>query len=505
MWVLPSIADVFFLVLLGILGFSAVSTTLLRDADTGWHIRNGEIIWATRSVPHVDVFSYTRAGQPWYAWEWLYDLVIGGIHHVAGLNGVVLFTAAIIAGTFAILFRLILRRSGSFAVAALLTLLANAAAQVHMLARPHVLSWLFTMLWVEVLYRFEEGKSSSLLWLPPMMLVWVNVHGGFILGLVLLGIFGAAEIWKHLTAPTRVSYTPLIQLGAAFCSCSAVSFLTPYGYKLHTHVYGYLSNHFLMDTIQEFRSPDFHAEGFGFFEIFILLAVVGVMLGLKRVSATDLLLLLFSIHAGLIAARNIPISGILMSFALAPALASAISPARNYHPRWLASLLDVIDGISNDMTTLERRFRAHALVIVVLAASAAIAINGGRFFSARVLSAHFDDKMFPVKATEYIAQQGIHDHMFNTDAWSGYLIYKLYPTLKVYFDDRHDFYGEDFLKEYSKARDASWQWREPLDKDQVTRALVSPASPLATVMKESKEWRVEYDDGFAIIFVRGHP
>jgi len=237
----------------------------------------------------------------------------------------------------------------------------------------------------------------------------------------------------------------------------------------------------------------------------ILLAVVGVMLGRKRISATDLLLLLFSIHAGLIAARNIPISGILMSFALAPALASAISPARNYHPRWLASLLDVIDGISNDMTTLERRFRAHALVIVVLAASAAIAINGGRFFSARVLSAHFDDKMFPVKATEYIAQQGIHDHMFNTDAWSGYLIYKLYPTLKVYFDDRHDFYGEDFLKEYSKARDASWQWREPLDKDQVTRALVSPASPLATVMKESKEWRVEYDDGFAIIFVRGHP
>ena len=77
---------------------------MLYDADTGWHIRNGEIILATHSVPRTDLFSYTRAGQPWYAWEWLYDMVIAAIHHVAGLNGVVLFTAVIIAATFALLF-----------------------------------------------------------------------------------------------------------------------------------------------------------------------------------------------------------------------------------------------------------------------------------------------------------------------------------------------------------------------------------------------------------------
>src|ERR1017187_2182426 len=67
-WVLPSIADVFFLVLLGILAFSPASAALLGDADTGWHIRDGEIILATHSVPRTDSFSYTRAGQPRYAW-----------------------------------------------------------------------------------------------------------------------------------------------------------------------------------------------------------------------------------------------------------------------------------------------------------------------------------------------------------------------------------------------------------------------------------------------------
>ncbi len=158
-WTLPSFTDLFFLVLIGILVFSPMSAGLLGDADTGWHIRSGELIMRTHAIPRTDPFSYTRHGEPWYAWEWMYDVIIAAIHHVSGLNGVVLFTAAVIGATFALLFRFILRRSGNLAVAALLTLLAMAAAQVHMLARPHVLSWLLTLLWVENLCRFEDGRA----------------------------------------------------------------------------------------------------------------------------------------------------------------------------------------------------------------------------------------------------------------------------------------------------------------------------------------------------------
>src|SRR3984885_426420 len=146
-WALPSFADVFFLVLLCMCAFSPMSAGLLRDADTGWHIRSGELMLATHAAPRTDPFSYTKRGEPWYAWEWLYDVVIAAIHHVSGLNGVILFTAVVIGATFALLFRFILRRSENVAVAAFLTLSAIAAAQVHMLARPHVLSWLLTVLW----------------------------------------------------------------------------------------------------------------------------------------------------------------------------------------------------------------------------------------------------------------------------------------------------------------------------------------------------------------------
>jgi hypothetical protein len=503
-WLLPSIADVIFLVLVGILVYSPMSAALLGDADTGWHIRNGEFILATHSVPQTDSFSYTRAGQSWYAWEWLYDMVIGAIHHVAGLNGVVLFTAIIIAGTFALLFRFVLRRSGSFAAAASLTMLAAAAAQIHVLARPHVLSWLFVLLWVDVLYRFEEGKRWVLLWLPPLMLLWVNVHGGFILGLALLALFGCARAWNYMCAPSAENRQKIVGLAIVFAACLAITLLTPYGYRLHVHVYQYLSNSFFMDSINEFMSPNFHASGHGYFELFILLAVFGIVLKHDRVTAADLLLLLFAIHAGLYSARNIPISAIIMSLSLGPMLAGVGSPrlGQGAHPPWLCSVLGAVHDISENMAAMEKQFRGHALAIAFLAASVAISMNGGRVLSAQIVSAHFDENIFPVKATEFIAAKGIRAHMFNSDVWSGYLIYKLYPGTKLYFDDRHDFYGEDFIKDYLKAANGTWRWQEPLDKYQVKWVLVATDSPLASVLKERKDWRVEYDDGLAIIFVR---
>src|SRR6201986_2931735 len=150
--------------MLGLLPLGPLRQDPLRDAAIGWHIRTGEIILASRTVPRTDPFSYTRHGAPWCAWEWLYDAIIAAIHHFAGLNGVVLFTALVIATTFALLFHFLLRRSGNLIVSVAVTLLAIATAQVHMLARPHVLSWLLALLWMECLCRFEEGSRRALFW-----------------------------------------------------------------------------------------------------------------------------------------------------------------------------------------------------------------------------------------------------------------------------------------------------------------------------------------------------
>jgi hypothetical protein len=503
-WVLPSFADLFFLVLICMLAFSPMSAALLRDADTGWHIRSGEQILLTHAVPRTDPFSYTKQGEPWCAWEWMYDVVIAAIHHVSGLNGVVLFTAVVISSTFALLFRFILRRSGNLVAAGALTLLAIAAAQVHMLARPHVLSWLFTLLWVENLWRFEDGEPAALLWLPPLMLLWANLHAGFVLGLGLLGVFTIGCVWNALTTPREGDRKKIVQLITALSVCLLTTLLTPYGYRLDVHVYQYLSNNFLMNNIDEFMSPNFHVAVYGYFELFLLLVIVGTALGRDRIKATGLLLLLFSLHAGLYAVRNIPIAAIIMSLILGPLMTEAISPKCDCRscPRWLRSLLDTGQGISDSMTGLERKLRGHVLLSAVVAASVALVLNGGRVLSKQIIAAHFDEKSFPVQAVQFITERGIRDHLFSSDTWSGYLIYKLSPGTKVYFDDRHDFYGEAFIKDYGKAFLATRQWREPLDHYHVHWVLMPTDSALSSVLRESRDWRVDYDDGLAMVFSR---
>jgi len=129
-WLLPSIADLLFAALLALLAFTDLSVRLLGDAGIGWHIRTGQLILASHEIPRVDPFS-SMAGQPWFAWEWLYDVVVGWLDRAAGLNGVVLLTALIIAGLFAWTFRLMLRRGTNVLVALVLVLLAVSAAMIH--------------------------------------------------------------------------------------------------------------------------------------------------------------------------------------------------------------------------------------------------------------------------------------------------------------------------------------------------------------------------------------
>src|SRR2546427_4827952 len=126
-FLIPSVADLIFIVLLFALTCGALAPRLLKDAGTGWHIRNGQQILQTHSITRTDSFSYTLRGQPWYAWEWLYDVAIAGIYQWLGLNGVVFLTGVVIAATFAIVLRLPLRRGANLPVSVILVMLAVGA------------------------------------------------------------------------------------------------------------------------------------------------------------------------------------------------------------------------------------------------------------------------------------------------------------------------------------------------------------------------------------------
>jgi len=527
---MPSVADMIFVALLSALVFTNLSVRLLGDAGIGWHIRTGQQILATHAIPRVDSFSSTMASRPWFAWEWLYDLVVGQLEATLGLNGVVWFTAVVIAAAFAWMFRLLILRRTNMLVALGLVLLGVSASMIHFLARPHVVSWLFTLAWFRMLDSSERdslngqgerlyheghevtrrksihkffviirslgGSGTKRLWaLPLLMLLWVNIHGGFLIGFVLWGIFllGAGWTWfktkegrieellQRVAAAKRVRNLAWVGVLSA-----AASFVNPYGWKLHAHIYSYLSNRFLTDHIEEFQSPNFHGIAQRCFLAFLLITVAVLAFRGRELRMSSGLTVLFAVYAGLYASRNIPVSSILLVMIVGPLL---------HAPKFA-------QRFSQRMETVEVGLRGHVWPILAIVFTLAIAVNGGRIGNNRLMDAHFNPKHMPVEAANYLEKYGVKGPVLSPDSWGGYLIYRLYPKMRVVVDDRHDLYGEQFLKSYLKMTHLERGWPQFLDTHETSCILLPRDAALASILSETKGWKTLYEDNLSIVFVR---
>ena len=517
---MPSAADLIFVALLGVLVFTPLAVKLLGDAGIGWHIRTGQWILATDAVPRVDTFSATAHGQAWFAWEWMYDVVVGKLESELGLNGVVWFTAVVIAAVFAGLFRFLISRGTNFVVAIGLTLLVTSASMIHFLTRPHVVSWLFALMWCWILDSVERGEGLRRLWiLPGLMLVWVNVHGGFLVGFVLLGIFWIAAGWEWWTTKSdrleevlrrRAAWRRVWELTWVGLASCAASLVNPYGWKLHAHIYSYLTNRFLMDHIEEFQSPNFHGVAAKCFGILILIGIAALAWGVPiqrrqkhavgiptlsqkarkdgAPSVSEILTVLFAVYAGLYAARNIPVSGILLAMVVGP---------------WLSDV-PVARGFSERMSAIERELRGHVWVLAAVVVTFLIVVNGGRVGGNEVMDAHFDLARMPVGAVDFLLQRKSDGPIFSPDYWGGYLIYRMNRSAgavpRVVVDDRHDLYGEEFLKGYLTVIHVEEGWRNSFFYGQAGFLVFPRNAALTNALIGDSLWKEVYRDETAVVF-----
>jgi hypothetical protein len=154
------------------------------------------------------------------------------------------------------------------------------------------------------------------------------------------------------------------------------------------------------------------------------------------------------------------------------------------------------------MTEMEWRLRGHLWPALAVLLGFLVCIEHGRLGARQLMDAHFDAERFPVKAAEVIAQRGIREPIFAPDYWGGYLIYRFFPEPKVFVDDRHDLYGDSFLKEYLKVMHVQPDWENFLNKRQVQWVLAPAEGSLANILKETPAWKMTYEDGTAVLFQR---
>jgi len=477
--------------------------TLLGDGDTGWHLRTGEWILAHGRVPTSDIFSFTRSGQPWFAWEWLWDVLFGWLHLHAGMAAVVLASSLVLALTFALLFRLA-RRTSDALVALALTLVAAAGSAGHWLARPHLLSMLFTV----IFYSILEGSSgacgvSRRLWLlPPLMVLWTNLHGGFFVGILLIGAYAAGQFAVLLRVTGGEERRLALRRGRGYlltaAACGAATLVNPYGYRLHIHIFQYLADGFYRGNVMEFQSLNFQTGQARYFEILLVLGAAAAFARLRQGRIEWPLLFAVWAHLALYSARNVEIFVLLAAVPAAEMVSDGLqrAPAARL-AAWLRRALASLAGFTREWNSLDGGPRWYAASVAAMLALAALVYAPQPPPAWR---AAYDPKTFPVAAAGELEKAGLYGGVFTEDLWGGYLIYREYPRGRVFIDGRSDFYGAEFAGRYIKAMGAQAGWERYLTRYGVETVLLPPDAPLAGALKQSSAWHLVYDDGVAQIF-----
>ena len=502
--VFPSLTDVAFLLPIFLLILRSEKLTRTLEGDTGWHIRTGEWIIANGQVPQKDLFSFSMPDGPWFAWEWLWDVIFAWLHQHGGMEAVIGVSVLILCFTSAALYRLALRKCGNALVAAGLMMIAVVGTSLHWLARPHLVTMLFTIVFLTIIDRKQDGSRNWLWLLPVLTLVWTNLHGGFFVGLILLGAYAAGEILTVVTSTDSGERAKAIRRGAEYAitafACALVSLINPYFYKLHIHILKYLSNPEspFFRFVGEWQSISFHASQARFFEVMIVLSLGAAAWHLYQRRFAYPILLTGWLHLALGMARNIPLFLIIATPFVAQAIVEIAFQVREAKlAGWLRSAINGFTEIASEATGFDLIRRVHLVSAVTSCAFLVLIYLPSPEDKLRAI---YDPKSYPVEALQKLPAESLSGRVFTSDEWGDYLIYRLYPSTKSFIDGRFDYYGEKFTEIYLDLMNAKHNWQTTLDQHRIDTVLLPVDAAVVSALKESKRWRVVYDDGVAIAF-----
>jgi hypothetical protein len=487
----PSFSDCFFIALMAWLFVCGANgwKALLMDGDTGWHIRTGEYILAHHAVPTQDLFSFSKAGQPWFAWEWLTDVLFAGLFRIGGLKAIVLFAGVMIGAYSTVLLRYAVWRGANGLLAACICLFAVGGSSMHFLARPHLFTLLLlpACLW---LVEADRRQNTPFLWLlVPITVLWTNLHGGFLIFIACLALLVCGSAVEAMLGRPR--WPAVRRYSALLAACAAASVLNPFGIGLHVHILAYLRADWIKDLVQEFQAPTFRTEGQFQYEALLVGGLVLTGLLLRKQRVTEALWLLFLAHSSLISVRHAP----LYAAVAAPLIASELSAwwKSEAAERKKSSILSILHQLGEDLTpNFGRTSVWPALAIVALV-----------FVDAPIKWPHdFPSEAFPIALVHENTKVLESGRLLTTDQWGDYIIYSFYPRQKVFIDGRSDFYGESLGTEYLHLLQGAYDWRVILDRWGFDVALLPVQWPLVQMLKLDPSWQVIKDDSHAILFRR---
>ncbi len=455
----------------------AVRQSAFIDPDLWWHLQTGQDIVASRAIPQTDIYSFTRAGSEWVTHEWLSEVLIYAVYRVSGWAGLLAVFSGFITAAFYLVYR---RSTGKPYIAAFAILLAVAASSPLFGVRPQMITLLLASTFIAFLTSYSnDGKSRRLFWMVPLMLLWVNLHAGYALGLGLIGLYLVSIAFDR-------KWDLIPRLLMTLIACAAVVPLNPNGFRMFSYPLETLRSPSMAAFIQEWASPNFHQPMFLPLALFIFLLVAVLALSSKRLRASEVFLLFVTGLAALRSARHIPIFALIATPIFAQQVWELIV-ARGWELRLIAP-----QGSEPRTAVL--------LAVLLLLAPAVLDIALIKHFVTN--QAVYEAKNYPQAAVNFLESKKLPGPIYNRYGWGGYLIRRFHGAYPVYIDGRADVYGDQFMYEAFNTYDGGTGWFEPLDRLSIRTVLISPDAPLASLLRNDQEWLKVYEDEQAIIFTR---
>jgi hypothetical protein len=472
----------------------------LSDTDYFWHLKTGEYIVAHRALPAGDIFSFTRFGQTWVMHEWLFEVLLYEMYAAAGPFGVKLLSASFAVFSLGMTFLLMRRIGASPTWCRILSLAAVVPFFGGLSPRPHLVTYAALAIFMFVLLNCKYRRARhSLLVLPIVMVVWVNAHGGYVIGIALACLFAACEWSVYLTSQRRTSMRKrrLIRLSQVVILIVLASLANP-GFVRHWLYPFQVLGMAAAERIQEWQSPNFHELGAKAYLLLVVLFLLSYTYSKRKPDLTELMVPGFFLINGFLAIRHIP----LAALAITPFIGLAISSGTCFAwpRRWKTSALG---RFSSDWGARELGQSEFVLNWIVLALLAA-----GLTLFAPILRANEETRInrtLPVGAANYVISHNLTGNMFNSYDYGGYLIYRLAPHWKVCVDGRADVYGDKFLLDFLEIYEGKPSWREKFRKLSIDFAIVSKDAPIRQLLLADGSFQEVFVDEQHSVLQRSTP
>ena len=474
-----------------------MSSRTSLDSDTWWHLRAGQWMLENNEILQVDQFSYTGLGEEWKYPGWIFQIPMYMIYSLLGPGGLNILTATIVTSTFIFIWFTL---EGGPLLKAFVLVLAAATSAVYWASRPYLATFLFSAIFFWILEDFRWRGKNRIYWLPLIMLLWANSHGGFIVGFLLWGVYLVWLIWciaanmiskghgfsaSHALKEYKKQVIEFFVIGIFMLIAVSIN---PSGPIMILYPFKTIGINVLRDYIEEWQSPNFHLTSFQPFALMIILIIGTLGASRKRISLTDFLLAGGFLYMSFYAARNVAIFALVTPALITRHATVLINNSRRFLK--VSSMPTAVSG--------RRQQVLNSAIILILICS--VLLKAATDFTEKKNYEKIA-KTFPVYAVNYLKIHQLPGHLFSTYNWGGYIMMKLveYP---VFIDGRTDLYTDEIVSEWLGIMRMEGDWGDTIEKYGIQTILIPADASLTHWLEMEDEWKNVYADEISTIFTR---